>query len=138
MQPSQMRSPIVSERRKSPRWLDKVLLTIQTQDDEYLGMTGDLSLTGMRIGLPRAPGNIGGRADVCLAFARELLVVESDLIYVRELSWGALIGVRYTRGQQSFRRFLMGRYYRAGQEEGIFPAKIYREYLDGLMNEALL
>jgi len=111
------RPPTGGERRQQRRWLDKRLVTVQALGDEYPGMTGDLSLTGMRIGLPRVTARVGGAMEVSIAFAQDVLTVNCRLVYVRERPWGALVGVRYAPGQEDFRRFLSRRYCQPEENE---------------------
>jgi hypothetical protein len=80
-------------------------------------MTGDLSLAGLRIGLPCAPERVGRDLEICVAFAQELLTVRCQLVYARERGWGSLIGACYAPGQELFRRFLARRYPPAEESE---------------------
>jgi hypothetical protein len=115
------RPPVGGERRQTPRWRDKKLVTVLTRSDEVPGMTGDLSLSGMRIGLPCAPGPIGERVEVSIAFAQEVLAAQCEIVYLRHRPWGALAGLRYVRPPADFRAFLTRRYCRPHAEDSAAP-----------------
>ncbi len=102
--------PILLDRRHTPRWRDKRLVTLWEACGEHLGMTADISPAGMRLTLTRCTSTVGDEVQISVAFAQEVLEVRGHLVHARQGTRGVRAGIRLTPGQDELCRFLARRY----------------------------
>lgn len=112
------------DRRREPRWRDKRLVALSSPGAEHVGLTGDISRRGMRIGLPCGPGQVEDEVEAAVAFAQDVIEVRARVVYAREMEWGTLIGLCFHPGQEAFVRFVSRRYAEVAPtptEPGTYP-----------------
>ena len=98
------------EKRSAKRWRDKRLVLVRVNGQEFPGMTGDLSLDGMRLGLACVAHLLREKVVISIAFTNEVIAVTGRIRYARQRPWGCLIGVRFSGETSALRRYLARRY----------------------------
>ena len=98
------------EKRSAKRWSDKRLALVHVGGREFPGITGDLSLDGLRLGLACVAHQLRDEILVSIAFTNAVVEVTGRIRYARQRPWGCLVGVRFSGETQTLRQYLSRRY----------------------------
>ena len=97
-------------KRGEPRWVDRRIALSNLSGTEYLAMTEDISLRGMRLCLWNAAPRAGAAIAVDIAFEERVLAFQGQVRYTLERPWGTLLGIRCSARNEPTLFFLAKRY----------------------------
>jgi hypothetical protein len=85
---------LFEDRRERPRWSDRRLVLARVGEREFLGVTENISLAGLRLVLAGEAPDEGASISVQVAFEEELASFEGELTYALPRPHGTVVGVR--------------------------------------------
>lgn len=98
----------LDESRRDLRWVEvhHALATVDGQ--QFFGVTGDISLGGMRLALMEAKLEPGNDITLEIAFEDEVVSARGTVQRVESKPWGALAGISFEESMQGYlaRRYL--------------------------------
>ncbi len=92
----------LDDARREPRWLDAKPAVAHVGEVECAGMTGDVSLGGIRVALVGPAPRPGDRIQVEVAFEDRLVEVTGRVAYALRRPWGCVVGVQSDESAQAF------------------------------------
>jgi hypothetical protein len=102
--------------RREPRWVDARMARVQLDGKEYLGLTGDVSLNGMRLALVGATPQSEDGIRVEVAFEREVIEMRGIVAHISPRPWGCLLGIQCEERNEKVRGFLSRRYLSSAED----------------------
>ena len=104
------RAEYLNDLRREPRWIDGRMALSRVGDLEFPGMTGDISLSGLRLALVGLPFVPEDDIVVDVAYEEELVSLTGRIRYALSKPWGCVVGVRLHEIAPETRDFLEHRY----------------------------
>jgi len=100
----------LNDMRQEPRWIDRRMVLTRLGHAEYPGVTGDVSLRGLRVALvgPSLPPESDIQIDV--AYEEDLVTFQGRIRYALSRPWGCIVGVDCVENDRATSDFLENRY----------------------------
>jgi len=100
--PSELLPDWIGNLRRDGRWKEGHLATLHAQGGEWMALTGDLSLGGVRLAVHGLELLIGEPIEVEIAFENATVSIRGAVRHVSKTAWGSLVGIQFEETAQTY------------------------------------
>ena len=100
--PSELLPDWIGNLRRDGRWKEGHLATLHAQGGEWMALTGDLSLGGVRLAVHGLEPLVGEPIEVEIAFENATVSIRGVVRHVSKTAWGSLVGVQFEETGQTY------------------------------------
>lgn len=88
--------------RRDGRWKEGHLATLHARGGEWMALTGDLSLGGVRLAVHGMEPLVGEPIEVEIAFENATVSIHGAVRHASKTAWGSLVGVQFEETGQTY------------------------------------
>ncbi len=100
--PNELLPDWIGNLRRDGRWKEGHLATLHARGGEWMALTGDLSLGGVRLAVHGVEPLDGEPIEMEIAFENATVSIRGVVRHVSKTAWGSLVGVQFEETGQTY------------------------------------
>lgn len=88
--------------RRDDRWKEGRLAAFHARGNEWMALTGDLSLGGVRLAVHGMEPLLGEPVEVEIAFENATVTIRGKVRHASKTEWGSLVGIQFEETGQTY------------------------------------